>query len=68
MITPYRWEVTVPRLREHEEYAYRGTKDYWHLYSLQALTPTRFTKVVTMILHGRYLLLNTKGPQRGATV
>jgi hypothetical protein len=33
------------------------TKDYWHAYGLQALSPDRFLRVVGKIIEGRFLLL-----------
>ena len=36
-------------------------KEYWHLYSLQGLTPSRFVNVVGDILDGRLALI---GPTR----
>ena len=44
-----------------------GEKDCWHLYSLQGLSPSKFTVVVGKILRGSYTLIpprvnNSIGP------
>jgi hypothetical protein len=33
------------------------TKDCWHAYGLQALSPDQFLRVVDKIIEGRFLLL-----------
>jgi hypothetical protein len=35
-------------------------KDYWHLYSLQALPPSRFIGVVQKVPVGRYSLISSR--------
>ncbi len=41
-------------------------KDYWHLYHLQQLSPSRFSQVVGRILDGRYGLVgSTEGRRVG---
>ena len=47
----------MPKRKEPEKFAPKGEKDCWHPYSLQLLTPTRFTAVVGKILVGQYDLM-----------
>lgn len=50
----------MPRRKEEDNYADVGEKDCWHSYSLQVLTPSKFSSVVEKILSGQYTLLLTK--------
>jgi len=52
--------LAMPKRKEVEKFAEQTEKDCWHAYSLQMLTPSRFTAVVGKILKGNYSLLNTK--------
>lgn len=47
----------MPRRKEEDEYAELGEKDCWHSYSLQMLTPSKFSSVVGKILTGKYTLI-----------
>ena len=47
----------MPRRKDEDTYAEKGEKDCWHSYSLQVLTPSKFSSVVGKILTGRYNLL-----------
>ncbi|UCG62046.1 MAG: hypothetical protein JSV52_01775 [Candidatus Zixiibacteriota bacterium] len=50
----------MPRRKEDDNYADIGEKDCWHSYSLQVLTPSKFSSVVEKILSGQYTLILTK--------
>lgn len=50
----------MPRRKEEDNYADVGEKDCWHSYSLQVLTPAKFSSVVEKILDGQYTLILTK--------
>ncbi len=50
----------MPRRKEEDTYADLGEKDCWHSYSLQVLTPSKFSSVVGKILAGRYSILVTR--------
>lgn len=41
-----------------------ATGEYWHLYNLQQLSPSRFTAVVGRILNGRYGLIGSTEKRR----
>lgn len=50
----------MPPRKEAEEFANVGSKDNWHPYGLQGLSPEKFGNVVTRILEGKFNLLNLK--------
>ncbi|MBU1148664.1 hypothetical protein KKI23_01100 [Patescibacteria group bacterium] len=50
----------MPKRKEEEQFAVLGEKDCWHTYSLQMLSPTHFSKVVSKILDGNYSLVVTR--------
>ena len=50
----------MPPRKEAEEFAKVGTKDCWHPYGLQGLSPEKFGNIVTRILKGNFDLLNLK--------
>ena len=50
----------MPKRKEPEQFAVKGTKDCWHLYSLQMLQPAKFSVVVGKILQGNYSLVLTE--------
>lgn len=50
----------MPPRKEVERFARVGTKDCWHPYGLQGLTPDKFVKVVSRILSGKFELLELK--------
>jgi hypothetical protein len=50
----------MPPRKEAEEFAKIGTKDCWHPYGLQNLSPEKFGIVVTRILSGKFNLLDLK--------
>lgn len=50
----------MPRRKEEDNYADVGEKDCWHSYSLQVLTPSKFSSVVEKILTGQYTLIQAK--------
>ena len=50
----------MPPRKEAEKFAIVGTKDCWHPYGLQGLSPDKFVKVVTRILAGKFDLLDLK--------
>lgn len=47
----------MPKRKEPEKFAPKGEKECWHPYSLQILTPSKFTAVVGKILIGQYDLM-----------
>jgi len=58
-----RWKrgsIAMPKRRRRRKSAPLGEKEYWHLYSLQGLSPSRFTVVVGKILRGKYTLIPRK--------
>jgi hypothetical protein len=55
----------MPKRKEAERFAAVGTKDCWHSYGLQVLSPTKFAFVVGQILKGRYTLVNQRTENRG---
>ncbi len=50
----------MPKRKEPEKYANLGSKDCWHPYSLQILSPAKFSNVVGKILRGKYELVSSK--------
>ena len=50
----------MPKRKEAERFAILGEKDCWQLYGLQGLAPNKFVSVVTNVLAGRYILVNTR--------
>ncbi len=50
----------MPKRKEVEKFASMGEKDCWHSYSLQVLTPAKFSSVVGNILNGKYSLILAK--------
>jgi hypothetical protein len=50
----------MPRRKEEDNYAETGEKDCWHSYSLQVLTPSKFSSVVEKILAGQHTLIVTR--------
>ncbi len=50
----------MPKRKEEEKFAILGEKDCWHSYSLQMLTPAKFSSVVGNILNGKYSLIIAK--------
>lgn len=50
----------MPKRREAEKYAVLGEKDCWQLYGLQGLAPNKFALVVSNVLAGRFMLVNTR--------
>jgi hypothetical protein len=50
----------MPRRKRDDDFAQLGEKDCWHSYSLQMLSPTKFSSVVGKILDGQYSLIVTK--------
>jgi len=50
----------MPKRKADERFARLGTKECWHSYSLQMLTPSKFNKVVGNILRGHYILITAK--------
>ena len=50
----------MPRRKEPIEYAEAPVKDYWHPYGLQGLSPNKFVFVTSMILEGKYGLLDLR--------
>ena len=44
-----------------------SSKDCWHLYGLQHLTPNRFARVVGKILRGRDQLITTREKETTVT-
>ncbi|MEA1980560.1 MAG: hypothetical protein U9N54_06265 [candidate division Zixibacteria bacterium] len=57
----------MPKRKEPEKFAQLGNKNCWHPYSLQMLSPTKFTLVVGKILRGKYELIRTKNDKRVIT-
>ncbi len=57
----------MPKRKEPEKFALKGDKDCWHPYSLQVLSPSKFSVVVGKILGGQYGLLVSRAGKR-ATV
>lgn len=47
----------MPKRKKAEEFASLGTKDCWHPYGLQVLTPSKFAMVVGKILRGSHSLV-----------
>lgn len=56
----------MPKRKEAEKFASTGEKDCWHSYSLQSLSTGRFAQVVTSILKGQYVLINSRMQDRAA--
>ncbi|MCK4606258.1 MAG: hypothetical protein KAU35_03065 [candidate division Zixibacteria bacterium] len=54
----------MPKRKGKQKFAKLGEKDCWHLYGLQVLTPTKFTRVVEKILQGRYALISSRLEER----
>ena len=50
----------MPKRKEPEKFASKGEKDCWHPYSLQILSPSKFTQVVGRILIGQYNLIQSR--------
>jgi len=50
----------MPRRKEPIEYAEVQVKDCWHPYGLQGLSPQKFAYVTSMILDGKYELLDLR--------
>ena len=50
----------MPKRKEAERFAVLGEKDCWHLYGLQELSPNKFASVVSNVLTGRFILVNTR--------
>ena len=50
----------MPRRKNTHTPIKKTEKDCWHLYSLQALDPSRFVKVVQRVMTGRYRLISTR--------
>ena len=50
----------MPRRKEPIEYAEVEVKDCWHPYGLQGLSPQKFAFVTSMILSGKYDLLDIR--------
>ena len=50
----------MPKRKEPEKFAWKGEKDCWHPYSLQILSPSKFTEVVGRILGGQYGLVKSR--------
>ncbi len=50
----------MPRRKEPIEYAEAPVKDCWHPYGLQGLSPRKFAFVTSMILKGKYGLLDLR--------
>nr|MBN2277698.1 hypothetical protein [candidate division Zixibacteria bacterium] len=50
----------MPPRKEAEQFASSGTKDCWHPYGLQNLSPEKFVAVVSRILAGKFNLLDLK--------
>ncbi len=50
----------MPRRKKEPETNKNAPREVWPLYSLQQLTPSRFTEVVGKILRGTYSLVLTK--------
>jgi hypothetical protein len=50
----------MPKRKEAERFAVLGEKDCWHLYTLQGLSPNKFASVVSNVLAGRLILVNTR--------
>ncbi len=54
----------MPKRKEAEKFAILGEKDCWQLYGLQGLAPNKFAQVVTKVLAGRFILVNTREQAR----
>ena len=54
----------MPKRRTEQKSARPYEKDCWHTYSLQVLSPAKFSQVVGKILKGHYLLLTARMQQR----
>lgn len=50
----------MPRRKEPIKYARVTVKDCWHPYGLQGLSPDKFAIVTSMILKGKFGLLDLK--------
>lgn len=50
----------MPRRKEPIVYADAPVKDCWHPYGLQGLSPKKFVFVTSMILKGKYGLLDLR--------
>jgi len=53
----------MPRRKEPIEYAEVPVKDCWHPYGLQGLSPKKFIVVTSLILKGKYGLLDLRERQ-----
>jgi len=51
-------ETLMPRRKEPIKYARVSIKDCWHPYGLQGLSPNKFAAVTSMILKGKFCLLD----------
>jgi hypothetical protein len=54
----------MPKRKEAEKFAAVGSKDCWHSYGLQTLTPAKFAMVVGKILSGNYVLVSQRPEER----
>ncbi len=54
----------MPKRKKVVEFAECRDKECWHSYSLQTLTPAKFSIVVGKILKGRYSLINSRVDKR----
>lgn len=50
----------MPRRKDPPAYARVGSKDHWHPYNLQSLSPTKFVMVVGKILNGQYRVVTSR--------
>jgi len=57
----------MPKRKDPEKFATLGTKDCWHSYGLQILAPTKFSRVVSHILNGKYALVTSRFGKRIST-
>jgi hypothetical protein len=53
----------MPMRKETPRFARLGIKDCWHPYGLQGLSPEKFATVTSLILKGKFSLLDLKGKQ-----
>ncbi len=56
----------MPKRKEIEKFAAVGSKDCWHSYGLQTLSPTKFAVVVGKILSGNYVLISQRTENRAS--
>jgi hypothetical protein len=57
----------MPRRKEPIEYADVPVKDCWHPFGLQGLNPQKFAFVISMILDGKYDLLDLRKNEAAKT-